>query len=225
MGKSITLTASDGFTPGAYRADPAGAPKGGVVVIQEIFGVNHHIRAICDRLAEAGYAAVAPALFDRIEPGFEAGYSPEEIQSCMRFIQNPDFSAFLRDTAAAIAELQSTGPVSIMGFCLGGAVAFGAACNLDGLTAADCYYGGFIARMADQKPKVPTQMHFGTLDTHIPMSDVDSIRAKRPECQVYVYEGADHGFSCDERASYNKEAAALSWQRSLAFLDRTHAAV
>jgi carboxymethylenebutenolidase len=224
MGTQITLTASDGFSLGAYRADPTGSSKGGVVVIQEIFGVNHHIRAICDRLATAGFSAVAPALFDRIEPGFEAGYSPEEIASCMRFIQKPDFAAFLRDTAAAIAELRPTGPVSIMGFCLGGAVAFGAACNLDGLTSADCYYGGFIARMADQVPKVPTQMHFGTLDAHIPMSDVATIRAKRPECEIFVYEGADHGFSCDERASYNKDAAALAWQRSLAFLGRTHAA-
>jgi carboxymethylenebutenolidase len=222
LGQHITLTASDGFKLGAYRADPAGKANGGVVVIQEIFGVNHHIRAVCDRLADAGYAAVAPALFDRIEPGFEAGYSPEEIAACMRFIQNPDFPAFLRDTAAAIAELQPTGPVSIMGFCLGGTVAFAAACNLDGLTSADCYYGGFIARMADQKPKVPTQMHFGTLDSHIPMSDVATIRTKRPDCDIYVYEGADHGFSCDERGSYNKDAAALSWERSLAWLARHH---
>jgi carboxymethylenebutenolidase len=223
MGNTITLTAADGHTLGAYRADPVGTPKGGVVVIQEIFGVNHHIRALCDRLADAGYAAVAPALFDRIEPGFEAGYSPEEIASCMRFIQNPDFAAFLRDSAAAIQELQPAGPVSIMGFCLGGAVAFGAACNLDGLTSAVCYYGGFIARMADQKPKVPTQMHFGTLDSHIPMTDVESIRARRPDCEIHVYEGADHGFSCDERASYNKQAAELSWQRSLEFISRASA--
>jgi carboxymethylenebutenolidase len=221
MGKNITLTASDQHTLGAYRADPAGKPKGAIVVVQEIFGVNHHIRAVCDRLAAEGYVALAPALFDRLEPGFEAGYSPEEIASCMRFVQNPDFPAFLRDTAAAIAALKPVGPVSIMGFCLGGTVAFAAACNLDGLASSVCYYGGFIAKMADQKPKVPTQMHFGTLDSHIPMSDVALIRAKRPECDIHVYEGADHGFSCDERASYNKAAADLAWQRSLAWIGQT----
>ena len=220
MGKNLTLTASDGFKLGAYRADPAGTAKKGVVVIQEIFGVNHHIRGICDRLADAGYAAVAPALFDRIEPGFQSGYSPEEISAAMRFVQNPDFGAFLRDTAAAIAELEAVGPVSIMGFCLGGTVAFASACNLDGLVSSVCYYGGFIAKMADQKPKIPTQMHFGALDAHIPMSDVEMIRTKRPDCEIYVYLGADHGFNCDERGSCNKEAATLAWKRSLDWIGK-----
>lgn len=221
MGRHLTLTASDGHEPGAYRADPAGTAKGAVVVIQEIFGVNRHIRAVCDRLADAGYAAVAPALFDRIEPNFESGYTPDEISASReKFLKSPDFGAFLRDTAAAIDELRSSGPVSIMGFCLGGAVAFGAACNLDGLTSAICYYGGFIARMADQKPKVPTQMHFGALDTHIPLSDVALIRAKRPECDIHVYDNAGHGFHCDERGSYDKDAAQLAWDRSLEFIAR-----
>ncbi|PYS00297.1 MAG: carboxymethylenebutenolidase [Acidobacteria bacterium] len=220
MGTKITLTAPDGHKVGGYRADPQGAPTGGVVVIQEIFGVNHHIRAICDRLAAAGYAAVAPALFDRIEPGFESGYSPDEISAAMRFVQNPDFGAFLRDTSAGIGELKPAGPVSIMGFCLGGTVAFAAACNLEGLASAVCYYGGFIAKMADQKPKVPTLMHFGALDAHIPLSDVEIIRQKRPDCEIHVYEGAGHGFHCDERGSYNKEAATLAWQRSLDWIAR-----
>ena len=220
MGKNIKLTAADGQKLGAYRADPANVVKGGVVVIQEIFGVNHHIRSVCDRLAAAGYAAVAPALFDRIEPGFESGYSPDEISAAMRFVQNPDFEAFLRDTSAAIAELKSTAPVSIMGFCLGGTVAFAAACNLEGLASAVCYYGGFIAKMADQKPKVPTLMHFGALDAHIPLSDVELIRQKRPDCEIHVYPGADHGFHCDERGSYNKDAATLAWQRSLNWIAR-----
>jgi len=220
MDKNITLTAPDGHNLGAYRADPAGVAKGGVVVIQEIFGVNHHIRSVCDRLAAAGYAAVAPALFDRIEPGFESGYSPGEISAAMRFVENPDFEAFLRDTSAAIGELKSAGPVSIMGFCLGGTVAFAAACNLEGLSSAVCYYGGFIAKMADQKPKVPTLMHFGALDAHIPLSDVEIIRQKRPDCDIHVYQGADHGFHCDERGSYNKDAATLAWHRSLDWIAR-----
>jgi len=220
MGKNITLTAADGHKLGAYRADPAGVAKGSVVVIQEIFGVNHHIRSVCDRVAAAGYAAVAPALFDRIEPGFESGYSPGEISAAMRFVENPDFEAFLRDTSAAIGELKSAGPVSIMGFCLGGTVAFAAACNLEGLSSAVCYYGGFIAKMADQKPKVPTLMHFGALDAHIPLSDVEIIRQKRPDCEIHVYQGADHGFHCDERGSYNKDAATVAWHRSLDWIAR-----
>ena len=220
MDKNITLTAPDGHNLGAYRADPAGVAKGGVVVIQEIFGVNHHIRSVCDRLAAAGYAAVAPALFDRIEPNFESGYSPGEISAAMRFVQNPDFGAFLRDTSAAIAELKSSGPVSIMGFCLGGTVAFAAACNLQGLASAVCYYGGFIAKMADQKPKVPTLMHFGALDAHIPLSDVEIIRQKRPDCEIHVYQGADHGFHCDERGSFHEASAKTAWQRSMEFLQK-----
>jgi carboxymethylenebutenolidase len=223
MGNHITLTASDGHKLGAYRSDPAGTPKKGVVVIQEIFGVNHHIRTVCDRLASAGYAAVAPALFDRIEPGFESGYSPEEIQAAMRFVQKPDFGGYLRDTAAAMGELKPAGPVSIMGFCLGGSVSFASACDLDGLVSAVCYYGGHIVKIADKKPKIPVMMHFGALDKHIPLSDVETIRQKRPECEVYVYEGADHGFNCDERASYNKGAAGLAWQRSLDWIGKASA--
>ena len=223
MGKNITLTAPDGHKLGAYWADPAGTPKGGVVVIQEIFGVNHHIRSVCDRLAAAGYAAVAPALFDRVEPGFECGYSPEEVTAARRFVQNPNFGGFMQDAASAMGELKSAGPVSILGFCLGGTVAFGAACNLEGLASSVCYYGGAIAKMADQKPKCPTQMHFGALDTHIPMSDVEMIRAKRPECDIHVYPGAAHGFSCDERSSFNKEAAAEAWTRTLEWIGRASA--
>src|SRR5207244_12758861 len=124
LGKNITVAAADVHMFHAERADPDGVAIGSVVVIQEIVGVNHHIRSVCDRVAAAGYAAVAPALFDRIEPGFESGYSPGEISAAMRFVENPDFGAFLRDTGAAIGELKSAGPVSIMGFCLGGTVAF-----------------------------------------------------------------------------------------------------
>ena len=122
MGKQFTLTAADKHRLGAYRADPQGPAKGGIVVIQEIFGVNHHIRAVCDRLASEGYAAVAPALFDRMEPNFECGYTPDEIANARKFVANPDFGAMLRDTQAAIDELKKEGPVAILGFCLGGTI-------------------------------------------------------------------------------------------------------
>ncbi|MFT6670750.1 MAG: carboxymethylenebutenolidase [Afipia broomeae] len=220
MGQTITLTASDGFNLGAYRADPAGAPKGAIVVIQEIFGVNSHIRNICDRLANQGYVAIAPAIFDRIEPDFQSGYSPDEVAVARKFVASPDWPAMLRDTQAAIDAVKDIGPVGIIGFCLGGSIVYAAATKLSGLRAAVGYYGGAVVRFADDKPTVPTQLHFGEKDTGIPLSDVEIIKAKRPEVEVLVYPGAQHGFGCDERASYDKPSSDLAWQRSLAFFSK-----
>jgi carboxymethylenebutenolidase len=217
VGKDIKLTASDKFQLGAYRADPSGVPKGAIVVIQEIFGVNHHIRSVCDRLAGEGYVALAPSIFDRIEPDFTSGYSPDEIANARKFVANPDWSAMLRDTQAAIDAVKDVGPVGIVGFCLGGSVAYAASTKLTGLKAAVGYYGGAIARFADDKPKLPTQLHFGEKDAGIPLSDVETIKAKRPEVEVFVYPGAQHGFHCDERASYDKTSADIAWPRSMTF--------
>ncbi len=217
MGQNVKLKASDGFELGGYRADPAGAAKGAIVVIQEIFGVNHHIRAVCDRIAAEGYVAIAPSIFDRIEPNFQSGYSPDEIAVARKFVANPDWAAMLLDTQAAIDAVKSAGPVGIIGFCLGGSVAYAAATKLSGLSAAVGYYGGAVVRFADDKPKVPTQLHFGEKDTGIPLTDVETIKAKRPDVEVYVYPGAQHGFSCDERASYDKASADIAWPRSMAF--------
>jgi len=217
VGQDIKLKASDDFELGAYRADPSGAPKGAVVVIQEIFGLNHHIRAVCDRLADEGYVAIAPAIFDRVEPDFTSGYSPGEIAVARKFVANPDWEAMLRDTQAAIDAVSSTGPVGIIGFCLGGSIAYAAATKLSGLSAAIGYYGGAIVRFAGDKPKAPTQLHFGEKDAGIPFSDVETIKAKRPDVEVFIYPGAQHGFHCDERASYDKTSADIAWPRSMAF--------
>jgi carboxymethylenebutenolidase len=217
VGQDIKLTASDNFQLGAYRADPAGAPKAAVVVIQEIFGVNHHIRSVCDRFAGEGYVAIAPAIFDRLERNFQCGYSPDEIANARKFVANPDWPAMLRDTQAAIDAVGGVGAVGIVGFCLGGSVAYAAATKLTGLSAAIGYYGGAIVRFADDKPKVPTQLHFGEKDAGIPLADVETIRTKRPEVEIYVYPGAQHGFHCDERASYDKTSADIAWPRSLGF--------
>jgi carboxymethylenebutenolidase len=217
VGKDIKLTASDNFQLGGYRAEPATAPKAAIVVIQEIFGVNHHIRAVCDRLAGEGYVAIAPSIFDRTEPNFQCGYSPEEIATARKFIANPDWAAMQRDTQAAIDAVRNVGPVGIVGFCLGGSVAYAAATKLSGLSAAVGYYGGAIVRFADDKPKVPTQLHFGEKDAGIPLADVETIKAKRPDVEIHVYPGAQHGFHCDERASYDKTSADIAWPRSLGF--------
>jgi carboxymethylenebutenolidase len=217
VGQDITLTASDGFRLGAYRADPASAPKGAIVVIQEIFGVNHHIRSVCDRYAAQGYVAIAPSIFDRIEPNFQSGYSPDEVAVARKFVADPDWAAMLSDTQAAIDAVKTVGPVGIVGFCLGGSVAYAAATKLSGLSAAVGYYGGAIVRFADDKPKVPTLLHFGEKDGGIPLTDVETIRSKRPDVEIFVYPGAQHGFSCDERASFDKPSADIAGQRSLDF--------
>jgi carboxymethylenebutenolidase len=217
VGHDIKLTASDNFQLGGYRADPASAPKAAVVVIQEIFGVNHHIRAVCDRFAGNGYVAIAPAIFDRIERNFQCAYSPEEVAVARKFVANLDWTAMLRDSQAAIDAVKDVGPVGIIGFCLGGSVAYAAATKLSGLSAAVGYYGGAIVRFADDKPKVPTQLHFGEKDVGIPLGDVDIIRAKRPDVEIHTYPGAQHGFGCDERASYDEASAGVAKQRSLDF--------
>ncbi|WP_050425004.1 dienelactone hydrolase family protein [Bradyrhizobium tropiciagri] len=220
MGQDIRLKASDGFELGAYRADPTSAPKGAVVVIQEIFGVNHHIRAVCDRLAKEGYVAIAPSIFDRITPNFQSGYSPDEVAEARKFVANPDFPAMLRDSQAAIDAVKPVGPVGIIGFCLGGSIAYAAATKLSGLSAAIGYYGGAIIRFAGDKPAVPTQLHFGEKDAGIPLSDVETIKSKRPEVEVFIYPGAQHGFHCDERASYDKASADIAWPRSMEFFGK-----
>src|ERR1700738_4416535 len=155
VGKDIKLKASDNFELGAYRADPASAPKAAVVVIQEIFGVNHHIRSVCDRLASAGYVAIAPSIFDRTEPNFQSGYSPDEVAVARKFVANPDWAAILRDTQAAIDAVKEVARVGNIGCCLGGSIACAAATKLSGLRAAIGYYGGVIVRFADDRPKVP----------------------------------------------------------------------
>lgn len=220
MGKHLSLTTTDNHTLGAYRADPAGTPKGAIVVAQEIFGVNNHIRNVCDRLAAQGYVAIAPALFDRFERDFQSGYSADEVAHARQFIAKIDWNKMLLDIQAGIDNVKSVGPVAVVGFCMGGSVAFLSATRLNGLSAAVAFYGGAIVKFADEKPKCPVQMHFGENDTGIPMSDVEIIRQKRTDTEIYTY-AAGHGFCCDERASYDEASAKLAWQRTYEFLDKS----
>lgn len=217
MGRHFSLTTSDSHTLAAYRADPIGKPRGAMVVGQEIFGVNSHMRNVCDRLAAEGYVAIAPALFDRFVRDFESGYSPEEVAHARGYIAKIDWPKMLLDVQAGIDEVKSAGPLGVIGFCMGGSLAFLAATRLSGLSAAVGFYGGAIAKFADEVPKCPVQLHFGETDASIPMSDVEIVREKRKDCEIYVYP-AGHGFYCDERASFSPDNARLAWQRTLDFL-------
>jgi carboxymethylenebutenolidase len=221
LGTHLTLTSADKFQLGAYRADPQGKPKGAIVVVQEIFGVNTHIRSVCDRFAADGYVAIAPALFDRQQRDFQCGYTPDEVTNARKFIANPDWALMAKDTQAAIDAVKSVGPLGVVGFCMGGTIAFLAACKLNGLSAAICYYGWQIAKNADEKPKVPVQMHFGEKDASIPMTDVEMIKQKRGgDSEILVYPDAQHGFHCDERGSFHEASAKTAWQRATDFLKK-----
>lgn len=217
MGQTVKLTAADGFELDAYRADPAGTPKGAVVIIQEIFGVNKHIKEVCDGYAADGYVAIAPALFDRVEKGMELGYDPESQETGKSTRGKLNWDDSLADAQAAAEAVRDAGKVAIIGYCFGGSVAWLAATrgNFD---AAVSYYGGNAADFADEKPKCPIICHIGTEDRGIGPEKVEKIKSAQPDVPVYMYEGAGHGFNCDHRGSYHEESAKLARQRTLDFL-------
>ena len=217
MGKMIELTAADGHKLGAYRADPAGKPRGALVVIQEIFGVNSHIKQVADGYAADGYLAIAPALFDRVQKNVDLGYSPEDIAKGREIRGKVSNDMALKDTAAAIKAAAGAGKVGIVGYCWGGLVTWLAAAKLPGLSAAVPYYGGGILDNADLQPKVPLMGHFGDKDQHIPVAGVKQLAEKHKQHQIFIY-SADHGFNCDHRGSYNAPAAQQARARTLEFL-------
>jgi len=217
MGRMIELKASDGHALAAYLAEPADSARGGVVVIQEIFGVNSHIRSVADGYAADGYRVVAPALFDRIQRGYETGYSQPEIQAGIALMQKLDWKQTLLDVQAAIAEAAKAGRVGIVGYCFGGTVAWVAAARLSGLACAVPYYGGGMPNFIGEKPKCPVMCHFGELDQSPTPEQARAIAKAHPEIIAHFYAGAGHGFNCDQRASYNAEAAKLARARTLEF--------
>jgi carboxymethylenebutenolidase len=217
MGSMVELRAADGFKLSAYRAASVGASKGGLVVLQEIFGVNHHIRNVADRFAGLGYTAVAPALFDRTERGIDIGYDQAAVDLGVKLRAVIRLEDTLLDVAAAIQSLNGAGKIAVIGYCWGGSLAFLSATRLTGLACAVGYYGGMIAAHAQEKPKVPVMLHFGKHDHGIPMADVQEVTAARPEIQLFTYD-AGHGFSCDERASFDKASHEKALGRTLAFL-------
>jgi len=220
MGHTVDLKAADGFKLGGYRAEPAGRPKGALVVLQEIFGVNHHIRTVTDRFAAEGYVALAPALFDRAERNVELGYDQAGIDRGLKLRSQIQLTDTLADIQAAIQALSDTGKIATIGYCWGGSLAFLSATRLNGLACAIGYYGGMIAAHAGETPKVPVLLHFGEEDHGIPLADVEKIRQAQPGIEIHVYKNAGHGFSCDERDSFSATNHETALKRSLAFLDK-----
>jgi len=221
MGNFIDLQARDGFSFPAYVAQPDGKPRGAVVVLQEIFGVNSHIRSVAEGYAADGYLAVAPATFARVEQGVDLGYTQEDMAAGMALkaaVEALPAPGVLQDIQAAITHAASAGKVGIVGYCYGGLLTWRSACQLTGLTAAVPYYGGGVTTPEEiaRKPKVPVLAHFGDKDHWIPMDSVEAFKKAHPEVEVHVYE-ANHGFNCDQRASYNEAAARLARERTLAF--------
>jgi carboxymethylenebutenolidase len=214
----IDLTAADGKRLKMYAARPEGKPKGAVVVIQEIFGVNDHIRSICDRLAALGYVAGAPALFDRITPDYEAGYSADDVEAGKAMMTKFDFPACFLDLDAAIAALKPIGKVSVVGFCLGGSLAYKVATTNPDIVASVGYYGGRIAEFADAAPLCPVILHYGEQDHGIPPENIDTVMRKQPGLPIYTYP-AGHGFNCDARSAYEPQSAKLAWERTMALID------
>ncbi|HZW21003.1 dienelactone hydrolase family protein [Noviherbaspirillum sp.] len=215
-GKMLQMRMSDGETIGVYHVEPAGPRRGGLVLIQEIFGVTEHIREQCDRFAAEGYEVLAPALFDREAPGLQASYAPEDVQAALRVARElHPFAQSIADVQTCIDSLKDKGPVFITGYCYGGSVSWAAACRCEGLAAASGYYGSMIPKMADETPGCPVILHFGKHDKGIPLDGVAAVQARHPEVPVYLYE-AGHGFNSDRRSDFHDESATLARERTLA---------
>lgn len=220
MSQIIDITTEDGHHLSAYQAGNPEATSA-VVILQEIFGVNHHIRSVVDLYAKEGFLAIAPALFDRVKKGVELAYTPEAVQEGRQIAGQLQRENILKDIAATLAYARNTvssGKAGIVGYCLGGSYAWLSTTRLSpSPDAAVGYYGSLVAQFIEEKPQSPVLLHFGSNDKGIPLSDVDKIKQGRPELPVYIYE-AGHGFNCEDRASFSAEAASLALTRSLSFL-------
>ncbi len=216
MGSMIELTAADGHKFGAYKAEPAGKPRGGIVVVMEIFGVNSHIRSVADGYAADGYLVIAPAMFDRVQRNYECGYTPPEIEVSRGLMQKASFDDAMKDIAASVKAAQAGGKVGIVGYCWGGAVSWKAAAEVAGLACAAPHYGGAIPNFMNLQAKCPVMFHWGDKDQSIPMEAVEKVKAAQPKHEHHVYP-AGHGFNCDQRGSYDAASAKLARERTLAF--------
>jgi carboxymethylenebutenolidase len=220
MGETVKLTANDKHSFDAYVARPADQPKAGLVIVQEIFGVNQHIRRIADGFAKDGYLAIAPALFDRVERGIELGYDKDDVAAGRAVRAKISWDQAMSDVSAALGFLAGAGKAGVIGYCWGGSVAWLAACRLNP-AAAVCYYGGNIHECRNEQPSCPVMFHFGEEDAGIPLDQVKEIGKAHPKQELFTYPGAGHGFNCEMRGSYHPDSAAIARERTLAFLGRT----
>ncbi len=224
MGESMQVTAQDGHDFSTYVSRPLGAPVGAVVVLQEIFGINAHIRSVADGFAKEGYVAMAPALFDRYERGVELKYEGTDMQKAVGLLQKLSPDTALLDVAAAFAKLKEEDhkSIAVVGFCYGGLLTWLAATRGEayGIRPACCvgYYAGGIGSVAKEEPSCPVLLHFGANDSHIGPEQIEAVREAHPEVDIRIYEGAQHGFNCDARASFNPEQASVARERTLSFL-------
>jgi carboxymethylenebutenolidase len=216
VGQIVELTAADGHRLDAYLAESSGKSRGGIVVIQEIFGITRHIRAVADQYAAAGFTAIAPALFDRVERKVDVPYT--DMSKGFSYVQRLKNENVMIDVQAGVDRVATSGKVGIVGYCWGGTMAYLAAARL-AVAATVAYYGGGINNHTGEKPRCPIMFHFGEKDSHIPKSAVDQIRAEVPAGIFHIYP-AEHGFNCTDRASYEPESAKLALQRSLEFLHK-----
>jgi carboxymethylenebutenolidase len=212
----IELKASDGHKLAAYVAEPSGKPRGLVVVVQEIFGVNSHVQSVADGYAKDGYLAIAPAMFDRVQRGYDTGYTQPEIQAGVEVMKKLDWNNAMLDVQAALGHGKSAGKAGIVGYCWGGAVAWVASSRVPGIAAAVGYYGGAIPSLITEKPRCPILLHFGESDHSIPLEKAKEVEKAHPEAVVYYY-AAGHGFNCDQRASFDEAAAKTARERTLEF--------
>ena len=217
MGRNIELKAADGHQFSAYVAEPSGAPRGALIVVMEIFGVNSHIRKVADEYAAEGYLAIAPAFFDRVQRGLDVGYTQQDIEMARGLMQKMKFDDAIKDAEAARKHVEGAGKVGIMGFCWGGALSFKAACNVNGLACAVAYYGGAIPSMIAEKPKCPVMFHWGETDHSIPLEKAKEV-AEAHKDQIHYFYPAGHGFNCDQRGSFDAESSKTARGRTIDFL-------
>jgi len=214
----LQLRAADGHTFSSYLARPADRPRGAVVVVQEIFGVTGHIERVADQYAAEGYLAIAPALFDRLQPGVNLAYDEAGVACGVGFMQQADFGHVMLDLQAAIDAVDHAGAVGMVGYCWGGLVTYMAGSRTT-VAAGVAYYGGGITRFLAPVPRCAMQFHFGEQDSHIPPSDVEKIRAAFPQGEYHLY-AAGHGFNCTDRASYDAAAAVQAFERTTEFFGK-----
>lgn len=218
-GGIVRLRAADGHSFDAYFAEPAGKPRGGIVVLMEIFGLTPHLRGVCDGFARDGYRVIAPAIFDRVEPNAVIPYTPDGLQRALAIKgKHGDWAKMLLDSEAALVALKDAGKVACVGYCFGGSIAWLAAAK-SGFDAIVSYYGGEMTEFLDIDPTCPVVCHVGTADHHLTMDKVAKVEAAYPDLPIHLYDGAGHGFNCESQTQrYDPVAAKLARERTLAFL-------